>query len=949
MAQNRFSGVRRDSNAKGWHHEAVNFTLPPRDPPADLVGLLPTGLSLPLVTAAATAWANAPFLKGLIRNGCHVLAAIAEGGPEMAFAAAMALSKDAAEPVDARLRRARGDVALTVALADLAGLWPLERVTLALSDFADRSIDIAIAEALAERGVANSGLAALALGKLGSHELNYSSDVDLILVHDPDIVPRRSHEEPGEAAVRIARRAVALLADPTPDGYVQRVDLRLRPASEITPMSIAVGAAEHYYQSEALTWERVAFIRARACAGDLVLGQGLLTRIRPFVWRRSLDWTAVRDIQAVSLRIRDHFEAGQAIGPGYDVKRGRGGIREIEFFTQIHQLIWGGRDQALRAPATLDGLAALATAGRIDPGEAASLAASYRMLRTLEHRLQMRRDEQTHMIPRLAPERAAVAALAGGRDWPTVERGLKSSTVPVAAAYDRLIATAAPRANPVPVDAGPWAKRHHPKIVRSIVPLITRWRAGTVRGLRSEAARAAFEAILPALVAGIAEAADSATAAARLDAFLAALPQGAQFFALLQANPRLIGLLGHLLGVTPVLADALARDPALFDVMLAPDAFAPLPGITALTAELARFAGIAGGHGDAASGIEDVLDRVRRWTGERRFQLGAQLIESRCDPLVAARSLADLADAALAVVIPVVCAEYAVGHGHVPGAAPLVVAFGRYGGRALTHASDLDLVYLFSGRHDAVSDGARPLGAALYFTRLASRITAALSVPTAAGALYEVDTRLRPWGAKGMLAVSIDSFARYQAEEAESWEHMALTRARIIGGSAIDRDAASAAIAAALDRPRDPETLRRAVLAMRADVAKAKPAQGVFDVKLAPGGLVDLEFLVHFVQLRDRIGLGPDLAQALAELGAAGALPAELGPAHALLTRFLVMLRLVAPGASVPGAFTPPVEAMLAKSLGATSFAALVAQLALAKTAVRMAFNTVLVSKRTEA
>ena len=919
----------------------MDFQLPPFEPPADLSALLPTGLSPGLITAVATAWTQAPFLKGLIRGRRHVLDAFAGGDAEIAFANAMALAADPALPVDVRLRRARGDVALTVALADLAGLWPLERVTAALSDFADLSIDVAIAEALAERGAPNAGLAALALGKLGSHELNYSSDVDLILVHDPDVIPRRSHEEPGEAAVRIARRAVALLADAMPDGYVQRVDLRLRPASEITPMSLAVGAAEQYYQSEALTWERVAFIRARACAGDIALGQGLLNRIRPFVWRRSLDWTAVRDIQAVSLRIRDHFEAGQAIGPGYDLKRGRGGIREVEFFAQIHQLIWGGRAPELRCPATLDGLAALAAVGRIETAEAKRLADSYRMLRTLEHRLQMRRDEQTHMVPKLAADRAAVALLLGARDWAAVDRALKAVTAPVAAAYDRLIAAAAPEAHAIPVDPAAWLKRRHPAVARVVAPLITRWRTGNLRALRSEPARAAFETVLPTLIAGIAAAADPPTAAARLDGFLGALPQGAQFFALLEANPRLIDLLGHLLGVTPVLADALSRDPALFDVMLSPDAFAPLPDAEALAAELAGFTA----HAD---GLEDVLDHVRRWTGERRFQLGAQLIEGRTDPLAAARSLSDLADAALAVVTPAVERDFARAHGRIPGGEPLILALGRYGGRALTHASDLDLIYLFTGDHEAISDGAKPLAATLYFNRLAARLTAALSVPTAAGALYEVDTRLRPWGAKGMLALSIVSFQRYQAQDAESWEHMALTRARIIGGSEPARAEAIAAIAATLDQPRDAEALRRAVLEMRGDIARAKPAKGAFDVKLAPGGLVDLEFLVHFVQLRDRIGFGPDLGRAIAALTASGALPEGLADAHVELTRFLVLLRLVAPGSSVPASFAPPVEAMLARGLGAANFTEVAERLTVAKAAVRLAFNSILATKRTE-
>jgi glutamate-ammonia-ligase adenylyltransferase len=481
-------------------------------------------------------------------------------------------------------------------------------------------------------------------------------------------------------------------------------------------------------------------------------------------------------------------------------------------------------------------------------------------------------------------------------------------------------------------------KQHHPPVAKLIAPLVTRWRSGSLRALRSEPAREAFETVLPALVAGVAGAADPPAAASRLDGFLASLPQGAQFFALLEANPRLIALLGHLLGVTPVLADALARDPALFDVMLSPDAFELLPDTAALTAELSRFIG-------PACAFEEVLDRVRRWTGERRFQLGAQLIEGRTDPLVAARSLSDLADAALAAIVPAVEEDFARSHGRVPGAAPLVLALGRYGGQALTHASDLDLVYLFSGHHETLSDGAKPLPAGQYFNRLATRLTAALSVPTAAGALYEVDTRLRPWGAKGMLALSIASFARYQAEEAESWEHMALTRARVAFGDVGATAEAGAAISAALDRPRDPDILRRALIDMRADIARAKPPKSAYDVKLSPGGLVDLEFVVHFVQLRDRTGFDTDLGRAVRALAAGGLVPESLVAAHDTLTRFLVLLRLIAPGAQVPAGFSPAVESMLAKGLGAEDFAAVAAQLTLAKAEVRLAFNALLTQK----
>ena len=884
-----------------------------------------------LTTAIALAEANSPYLKGLIRRRGAALARIEAQGFAAALAAAMAF--DPALAVDVRLRTAKADVALIVALADLSGAWPLERVTAVLSDFADAALDVAIAAALAERGAPNTGFVALALGKLGSRELNYSSDIDLILIYEPASMPCRLREEPADAAVRIARRVVALMAD-TVGGYVFRVDLRLRPSSEITPIALPVAAAEHYYQSEAETWERTAFIRARACAGDIALGERFLAAIRAFVWRRSLDYTAIRDIKAVSLRIRDHFDGGQAVGPKFDLKRGRGSIREVEFFTQIHQLVWGGRDATLQAPATLDALAALAASGRIGAEDAAVLGDAYRFLRTIEHRLQMIGDAQTHSVPATAPARLAVARLSGFADWRSLERRLASVTAGVAARYDRLIADAGDNkratlpADPAALSA--WCAAH--RVDSATVPLIVRWRSGRYRALRSDDARRDFEALLPDLLATLSDAADPRQAAARLDSFLADLPAGVQFFALLAANPKLLPLLGRLLGVTPVLADALARRPALFDALLATDSFAPLPGAEVLHAELAATIG-------QGATFEETLDRVRLWTADRRFQLGAQLIEGR-DPLGVGADLADVADAAVAALAKAVADDFARAHGVVAGARLIVLGLGRYGGRALTHASDLDLVYLFTGDHDAVSHGAKPLGATVYFQRVATRLTAALSVPTAAGALYEVDTRLRPSGAKGLLAVTVASFERYQRVEAETWEHMALCRARVIAAGPAGRAAVKAVLASVLAIPRDPGRLRADVLAMRRDIAAAKPGGGVWDVKLARGGLVDLEFIVHFVQLRDGIGASPDLRRALTMLVAAGAVPDDLIAAHDTLTRVLALLRLVVTG-EIPRRFPPPVAALLAKAAGAADLAGAEAAAGLAKARVVAAWSDV--------
>ena len=921
----------------------AEYSLPPladRRPPDEALRLIGGAPSDPIGAAIAHAWDYSPYLRGLMRTRASTLAAFAAAGPDDAFAAALGRLDGDAAPAT-RMRQAKADVALVTALADLAGLWSLEEVTAALSSLADRTLDLAVRTAIADRvpGAEPQGFAVLALGKLGSHELNYSSDVDLILLHDRDRLPRRDRDDPDEAALRVARRVVELMQARDADGYVFRVDLRLRPSPEVTPITLPWGAAESYYQSEALPWERAAFIRARACAGDVELGGRFLDGIRPFVWRRSLDYSAIRDIQAISLRIRDHFDEGQAVGPGFDLKRGRGGIREVEFFAQIHQMIFGGREPALREPATVDALAALAAAGRIEAGDAAQLTDAYRLLRTIEHRVQMRADEQTHSLPTPAPARTALAHACGLDGWRSLERLLGTATRAVAKRYDGLIAESA--GDRLPRDTAALTRRLKAKKLADpagLADLIARWRAGGSRALRSPSAQHALEAVLPQIVEAIAAQPDPKTAAGRLDAFFEQLPTGVQFLSFLGANPKLIGLLGRLLGVTPVLADALARSPDLFDVLLDPAAFAPLPDAVVLADELRVFAGT--GH------LEDRLDRVRRWTAERRFQIGAQLIEGLADPLDAAGAYSALADAAFAVLAPTVADAFAETHGRVPGGELVVLGLGRFGGQALTAQSDLDIVYLFTGSHEAHSDGAKSLPATLYFNRLAQRLTAALSVPTAAGALYEIDTRLRPSGAQGLLAVTVDTFARDQCEEAWSWEHMALTRARVVVGGAAARRDTEAAIDAALTMARDADKLRGDVLAMRDDMEAHKPGAGPWDVKLGAGGLVDLEFIIHFLQLRERTAFTPDLGAAAAALVAAGQLPAAIVPAHDLLTRLLVMLRLVMPQAVPAGRPGGPVGDRLARATGHRDFAALEADLKLAKATVLEAWEATFRTKR---
>lgn len=832
----------------------------------------------------------------------------------------------------ARLRIQRRRLALIVAIGDLSGELNLTQVTNLLSDFADYALDQAIHIAMQERypEADPKGFVAIALGKQGSRELNYSSDIDPILLFDPETLPRRAKEEPVEAAVRIGRRVVELLQSRDGDGYVMRVDLRLRPSPEATPIVLPVGAAISYYESQALPWERAAFIRSRTCAGDVGLGGYFLDAVRPFVWRRGIDYGTIREIRDISRRIRDHYAQAQAFGPGFDLKRGRGGIREIEFFAQIHQLIHGGRDPALRTPATRDALAALAEAGRIDAEDAATLSDAYVIYRTIEHRLQMVDDLQTHMLPNDPNALANVAALHGLPDANALLELLSPLTRKVGEIYDSLDDDAEPRL--------PTSNERLQTLLREAgfdqpdgsARIVEGWRKGGYPALRNPKAREALESLLPSLITAFGKAPDSAHAITRFDAMLSRLPSAINFFRLLAAQPGLTRLLSSILCHAPTLAEQLGRRAELLDGLIDASAFDPMPEV----GELARAMGAC----EAGADYQWQLDHVRRVVNEKRFALGAQIVAGASDPLEVSSGYARVAEAAINILAQAAIDEFAQSHGHIPSSEMVILALGRMGGAALTHASDLDLIYVFTGDYLAESDGPKPLGAVTYYSRLATRITAALSVPTAAGPLYEVDTRLRPSGAQGPLSVSLEAFARYQQEQAWTWEHMALTRVRAVFGSAEARASVMQVVEAVLMGARPERDIVADAAKMRADMASHKPAAGLLDVKLSEGGLVDLEFAVHTLQLVHRTGFDSHLGRAVDKLIDAGLMPQHMRAAHDFLSRMLVTMRLVAPDAQPPAQST---QNLIARAMRLETWDDVVAELERTRQEVRACWTAV--------
>jgi len=890
--------------------------------------------------ALARAEANSPFLKRAMGRMPDLVELLAAGDGEAALAWAKSAGADCDE-VGIALRRQRLALALALGIGDLAGAFPLLRVIRELSGLADRALDDAISDAIQRRtpDAQPRGFVALALGKHGANELNYSSDIDPILLYDPATLPRRERDDPGEAALRIARTLMETLSAVTSEGYVFRVDLRLRPQSEVSPLAIPIDAALAHYESSALAWERAAFIRARAAAGDICAGESFLAAIRPFIWRKSLDFGAIAEVGRLTEQIRESFGQVERPGPGFDIKRGRGGIREVEFFAQTHQLIHGGRNPSLRLRGTRETLDALAAAGLVSREDADVLGTSYDRLRTIEHRLQMISDQQTHSLPADPKALDGVARLDGLRDGDELVANLTAITDAVASRYDRLLAAnAAPHGRVA--GSGKTLVKELARLgfadCDAVAARMSSWTSGKLRALRSDAALMAYEAIQPQLLAAFAASPEPDRALLRWEQLLTNLPSAVNLFRLLEARPALLQLLARVLSLAPPLADLLARRADLLDPLIDASAF-DLPGpVDELVAIM--------GHGEAGDDYQSVLDRVRRKVGEMRFALGVQLIEGAHDPLAIAAALARVAEGAIHVLVEATIAEFREAHGSIPGSELVVLGLGRIGGGSMTHASDLDLVYLFTGEmlseSGVESDGRRPLSASLYYNRLAQRVTAALSVPTAEGALYEVDTRLRPSGEQGPLAVSFESFARYQQEQAWTWEHMALCRARVLFGSAPCRKDLVKIISSALLKPREAGKLQHDVLDMRATMAGHKPSRGLLDVKLARGGLVDLEFVTHYLQLGHGAqlsgGLTPFLNDALTVLAAAGLVPDALRDAHDTLSRVLVAMRLLAPDIQSP---PPAARAALARSCGYADWAELQAGIAAARASVASAWQ----------
>ncbi|MGE4373593.1 MAG: bifunctional [glutamine synthetase] adenylyltransferase/[glutamine synthetase]-adenylyl-L-tyrosine phosphorylase [Xanthobacter sp.] len=880
--------------------------------------------------------------------------------------AAVAASSTQEGEVMRALRRMRAEAALLIALSDIGGVFDLVQVTAGLSDVADAAVRAALTFLLSDAAragrllpqdasdpVMGCGLGVIAMGKHGARELNYSSDIDLIIIYDRDVAPLRDDVMASPFFVKITQGLVRMLQERTGDGYVLRVDLRLRPDPGSTQVALSLNAALDYYEREGATWERAAYIKARPVAGDLKVGREYLAELSPFVWRRVLDFQAISDVHAMKREIHAFRGHDVVAVEGHNVKLGRGGIREIEFFVQTQQLIAGGRDPMLRTPRTLEALGALTAHRWIAPQVRDELTQAYLFLRRVEHRIQMLADAQTHELPEGAEAIEAFARFMGYETRDSFAAALVAHMRRVQGHYAQLfedMPSAMPDGGLVFLEEG-----HDRQTLAALAQMgfkdpgaastiVRGWLGGNHRALKGETARLHLGRFVPLLLESLARGGDPDGALIAADRFLTDLP-GPNLLAALERHSDVVRLLATILTAAPRLGETLARQPSLADALLDPAFFDVLPDEEALKTHLDHLL-------DTAETEEEQFDRARRFRQEQHVLIGVRIASGTLPAARAGEAYARLAEVIIRALHKRVWARFREAHGTIAGAATAVLAMGKLGGREMTAGSDLDLIVLYDYDADADpnSDGPRSLIGAQYFARFTQRLISALTALTNAGKLYEVDLRLRPSGRSGPLATRLAAFSNYQKQEAWTWEHMALTRARVIAADGDFQQRVEAVIHEVMSQPRDPAVLAGDILDMRRAIAAEKGEDDKWNLKHAAGGQVDVEFIAQYLVLAYSCEY-PDLvstatARVLSQAGKLGLLKTEdahvLTSACRLYQNLTEVLRLAVDAHVVPADASPALRALLARAGETPDFQSLSAHLFETQARVRELFTRIL-------
>jgi glutamate-ammonia-ligase adenylyltransferase len=741
-----------------------------------------------------------------------------------------AAGEDDFAALQARLRRLRQRVLLRVMARDLAGRAALAEVCETMSDLAECSIAACLRFARCEE------LAVVGMGKLGGRELNVSSDIDLVFVHPGEADARERYERAGRALIR-------LLSETTADGLAFRVDMRLRPYGDSGPLVCNLEFLESYFIAQGREWERYAWIKARALSG--ALGDELARVVRPFVFRKYLDYATLGAMRRLHAEVRREVERRELAG---NVKLGPGGIREIEFVAQALQLVRGGRDAELTARPTLRVLSLLSQKKLLPEEAAKQLGDAYVFLRNVEHRLQYLDDAQRHDLPEEGEERELLAGMCGFASWSAFSERLERHRGAVTRHFQAVFAE-----EKQSFEAWP----EHPRLAAL--------RASQRYAALPEESRRRLDAVVPALARAAAATPDPQETLVRGADLLEAIASRAAYLALLAENPAALARVARIIGASSWAAAFVSRHPLLLDELLDDRLlYAPVEH-ESFSNNLRKQ--LAAHEGDAERQMND----LRELHQAAVFRLLAQDLAGLLTVEKLADHLSALADSVLNEVLRLVWRDLRTRHKEEPAFA--VIAYGKLGGKELGYASDLDIIFLYDDADERAPE---------IYARLAQRMNLWLTTHTSAGVLFDTDLRLRPSGAAGLMVSSIEAFERYQEKDAWVWEHQALTRARYCAGDARVGEKFEAIRERILRRPRQAAALKKEILAMREKMHAAHPNRsGLFDVKHDRGGMIDIEFAVQYLVLahsREHPSLTKNLGN-IALLGMAaelGLLPAAL-------------------------------------------------------------------------
>lgn len=773
------------------------------------------------------------------------------------------------------LRLARHREMVQLAWRDLAGWADLTEVMQTMSTLADgltgqalrwanNKLQLVHGKPIGRDSGKEIQLVVMGLGKLGGGELNFSSDIDLMFAYEEEgdtdgKRPISNHEY----FTKLGRMLIKLLGDQTGDGFVFRVDMRLRPNGNSGPLALSFDAMEHYYQTHGRDWERYALIKMRPIAGDIDAGNELIAALRPFIFRKYVDFGAVDSIREMKQLINQELKKK---GIEHNVKLGPGGIREIEFIGQSFQLIRGGREQELRQRSILKVLPLLVKNGQLTRQALGDLEAAYDFLRRTEHRLQMIADRQTHLLPRDELDQARITLAMGFDTWTTFTAALQHHMRKVHDHFAQVFTAPEDEAPATEAEAdlsSVWRGLVDAEQTDSILRvhgyenpeearrLLDGLRGGRAYVAFSREGRERMDRLLPLLIAAAGLTEDAGTTLARLIKLIEAVGRRSSYFVLLIENPMALSQLVKLCAASAWISDWISRHPVVMDELIDAASLYQSPTIEQLQAELGRRL-----RQIDADDLDAQMSALREFHHAQVLRVAATDVGPGLDPEAIGARLSNIAEVTLRASLDIAASTMIGRHGrpncnnHNDGALPfIVIAYGKLGSHELGYSSDLDMTFLYGDcEASAMTDGAKPVANETFFARLGQRLIHILNTRTAAGTLYEVDMRLRPSGQSGALVTSITAFDSYQQNKAWVWEHQALVRARPVAGPDALQQRFLAIRRMVLCRPREAGAIRKEIIEMRDKMRQAQPPTPAeqFNLKHDAGGIVDIEFMVQY-------------------------------------------------------------------------------------------------------